>query len=264
LLTGLDHSSSKEIFGEDSNGGVEQSACVDRVGVRPVSLTAFSASARAEVLFDSLDSLNTGVMGDLVGVPTYPLDASFATGASTFHATDIALLLNQAAAVLPGDMFTVSLQGGVPLADVTFLGPLLGLNVLPGQGPVLGSATLPISHLSTSLSVEHFNQFASIPLKPNSFYWIDLNLSEFQREDGPAVGWGTTDDNSGPGVSGGYNSSDATDFGFFPNNRDGGEEAFQMEVATPEPSTWALMLMGFGGLALVAYRRRSALAASRV
>jgi hypothetical protein len=63
--------------------------------------------------------------------------------------------------------------------------------------------------------------------------------------DGPSVGWGTTDDNSGPGVSEGYNSSNPTDFFVFPNNRDGGEEAFQMEVASaPEPSTWAMMLIG--------------------
>jgi PEP-CTERM motif len=132
----------------------------------------------------------------------------------------------------------------------------LGLNVLPDQGPVLGSVTLPISELLTSLTVEHFNQFASIALQPNSFYWIDLNISGPMTLDGPSVGWGTTADNSGPGVSEGYNSSNPTDFFFFPNNRDGGEEAFQMEVASvPEPSTWAMMLMGFAGIGFSGYRR---------
>jgi hypothetical protein len=29
----------------------------------------------------------------------------------------------------------------------------------------------------------------------------------------------------------GDNSSDATDFAFHPNNRDGGEQAFQMEIS---------------------------------
>jgi len=226
-------------------------------GCAAISLTAFSVSARAEVLFDSLDSPNTGVTGD-AGLSPYPLDATFATGASAFRATDIALLLNQAF-FLPGDTFTVSLDGGVPLADVMF-DPILGLNIFP-VGPVLGSVTLPISDLSTSLAVEPFNQFASIALKPNSLYWIDLNLSE--DEDGQAVGWGTTIDNSGLGVSEGYNSGNATDYTFFPNNRDGGEEAFQMEVsgvATPEPSTWAMMLVGFGGLGFAGYRasRRAA------
>ena len=47
-------------------------------------------------------------------------DASFATGASTFHATDIALLLEQIApgGIFPDDDFTVSLYGGVPLAEL--------------------------------------------------------------------------------------------------------------------------------------------------
>jgi hypothetical protein len=221
-----------------------------------VCLIALSASARGEVLFDSLHSPNTGVMGENIGF-TYPADASFATGASSFHASDVALLLEQIApgVIFPDDDFTVSLHGGVPLADVTFLGPLLGLNVLPGQGPVLGSVTLPISELSTTLTVEHFDQFASIALQPNSFYWIDLNISGPMTIDGPSVGWGTTDDNSGPGVSEGYNSSNPTDFFFFPNNRDGGEEAFQMEVdSVPEPSTWAMMLAGFAGLGFIGWR----------
>jgi hypothetical protein len=231
-------------------------------GCAAISLTAFSASARAELLFDSLSSATTEVTGNTF-MP-YPADASFATGASTFHATDIALLLSQINGFAPsGDTFTVSLEGGVPLADVTF-DPIAGLSVLPNQGPILGSVTLSISDLSTGLAVEHFSQFASIALKPDSFYWIDLSLSDQALMDGASVGWGTTDDNSGPGVSQGFNSSNTTDFFFFPNNRDGGAEAFQMEVASvPEPSTWALMLMGFGGLALIAYRRRSALASSR-
>jgi hypothetical protein len=231
-----------------------------------ISLMMLSAPARAEVWFDSLHSPNTGVMGENIGF-TYPADASFATGASTFHATNVALLLEQIApgVIFPDDDFTVSLHGGVPLADVTF-DPILGLNVLPGQGPVLGSVTLPISELSTTLTVEHFSQFASIALQPNSFYWIDLNLSGPMTIDGPSVGWGTTDDNAGPGVSEGYNSSNPTDFTFFPNNRDGGEEAFQMEVASvPEPSTWGMMLIGFAGLGYAGYRAQrkpAALAAS--
>jgi hypothetical protein len=232
-------------------------------GCAAISLMTFSTSARAEVLFDSLDSPNTGVMG-YYNSGDLPLDATFATGASTFRATDIALLLNQPF-FLPGDTFTVSLHGGVPLANVMF-DPFVGLNVNPVGGPVLGSVTLPISDLSTSLSAEDFTQFASIPLQPNSLYWIDLNISEQSMSDGASVGWGTTSDNSGPGVSAGYNSSNGTDYFFFPNNYGGVvSEAFQMKVsgvATPEPSTWALMLAGFAGLGFLAHRRRTAFASS--
>ncbi len=71
-------------------------------------------------------------------------------------------------------------------------------------------------------------------------------------------------DDSGPGVAEGYNSSQITDFGFFPNAPtpppNNGGPIFQMEVsaaAAPEPSTWALMLMGLAGLGLVAHRRRT-------
>ena len=99
------------------------------------------------------------------------LDATFSTGASSFRATDIALLLS-GGAPSPDQTFTVSLIGGVPLADVSF-DPVLGLNFRPG-GPALAAVTLPASDLSTSLAIEHFNQFASITLQPNSLYWIDV------------------------------------------------------------------------------------------
>ena len=60
-------------------------------GCAAISLIAFSPLARAEVLFDSLHSPNTGV-GDGAG-GYFQADASFATVASTFYATDVALLL---------------------------------------------------------------------------------------------------------------------------------------------------------------------------
>jgi hypothetical protein len=231
-----------------------------------ISLMAFAAAARAEVLLNSLDSPNTGSLGGFVF--SGPMDASFATGASAFRATDIALLLDRDGLdtmTMPGDTFTVSLEGGVPLADVTFLGPNLGLNIFGGS--LLGSVTLPLSDLSTSLTVEHFAQFAGVTLQPNSFYWIDFNASEASSEfEGDPVAWGITTDNSGIGVAAGYNSSSDTDFMFYPNNNIavGGLPAFQMEVsgtAVPESSTWVLMLAGFGGVAFIGYYRcRAALA----
>jgi hypothetical protein len=163
------------------------------------------------------------------------------------------------------------LVGGFPLKDVTFI-PNFGLNVGSGiAGPVLGSVTLPMSDLSIHLVVKHFKQFADIALKPDSFYWIDLNVFGPPPPSGagPFIGWGVTNDVSGPGVLQGYNSSSFTDGGFFPNKPtpppNNGLSPFQMEVlgtAVPEPSTWVMMLLGFAGLGYAAFVTRAACAAS--
>lgn len=206
-----------------------------------IGVAALSAAARADVLFDSLGSQNSGIVGGANFPPLF--DASFQTGASAVRVSDIALSLNSIFS-LPGDTFIVSIAGGVPLADVEFI-PGFGLNVGPG-GPALASVTLPMSDLSTNLTVEHFSQFNGLELQANTFYWIDLTISGQSNDDNAVIGWGVTDDNSGPGVAEGYNSSDITDFDFFPNAPtpppNNGGPIFQMEIsaaAAPEPSTWA-------------------------
>jgi hypothetical protein len=161
----------------------------------------------------------------------------------------------------------VSLVGGVPLADITFedgLGLVFGSDL-----SLLGSVTLPISDLSSGLTVENFSQFANITLQPNAFYAIDVFLGDQSHDDQATVGWGTTADDSGPGVEDGYNASIITDNDFFPNkptpSPNNGGPIFQMEVsgvATPEPSTWALMLVGLGSLGFLAHRRRTMLASA--
>jgi hypothetical protein len=108
------------------------------------------------------------------------------------------------------------------------------------------------------LAIEHFNQFAGITLQSNSLYWIDVAVSD--PDDNP-VSWGYTSDVSGVGVAENYNSSNATDFTFFRNQGVPPfpfDVAFQMEVsgvATPELSTWAMMVLGFAGLGYAGYRR---------
>ena len=224
-----------------------------------IGAVALSTSARADILFDSLGSPNSGIVGGANFPPLF--DSSFQTGASPVRLTDVALSLNSIFS-LPGDTFTVSLVGGVPLADVMFI-PGFGLNVGPG-GPALASVTAPMSDLSSDLTIQHFSQFDGFMLQANTFYWIDLTISGQSDDDHAAIGWGVTNDNSGPGVSEGYNSSEITDFSFFPNKPtpppNNGGPIFQMEIsaaAAPEPSTWALMLVGLASLGLVARRRHS-------
>ena len=114
------------------------------------------------------------------------------------------------------------------------------------------------------MAIEHFNQFAGITLQSNSLYWIDVAVSD--PDDNP-VSWGYTSDVSGVGVAENYNSSNATDFTFFRNQGVPPfpfDVAFQMEVsgvATPELSTWALMVLGFGGLGFVGWRAQRKIAA---
>jgi hypothetical protein len=74
-----------------------------------------------------------------------------------------------------GDTFTVSLSGGIPLADLTyqpfFLGPLQSKTgmIAAGYGPVLDSKTLPMFGINSSLRVETFD-FSGVSLAADSLY----------------------------------------------------------------------------------------------
>jgi hypothetical protein len=152
---------------------------------------------------------------------------------------------------------TVSLDGGVPLSDLSF-DPMNGLNHLNGspvdfQGSVIKSVTGPIAHLPPALTVEWFDQFASVSLSPNSLYWIEVSV-----KGGSDVNWGMTNDVSGPGVANNYLAWFGTNDGFFLNKGVQpflADNALQMEVeAAPEPSTWLMMALGFAGLGFFARR----------
>ena len=150
----------------------------------------------------------------------------------------------------------MSLGGGIPLSDLSF-DPAGGLDYADGssvdfQGPVIASATFSLTSLPTAWTVKHYDQFAGVVLNPNSLYWIEVSIHSASDES--VIEWGTTADISGLGVASNYLAWSLTDDGFFrkkgvdPSPFD---NALQMEVdAVPEPSTWALMLIGFAGLGL--------------
>ena len=212
-------------------------------------------SAARTIIFDSLDGATSGVANTAIdGV----MSATFTTGAFPLHA-DIALVLS---APFPeererGLKVTVSLDGGIPLSDLSF-DPINGLNHLDGspvdfQGPVIKPVTMPLDWLPRAPAVERFDQFADVSLNPNSLYWIEVSVSGESD-----VNWGMTNDVSGPGVAGNYLAWFGTDDGFFLNRGVRpflADNALQMEVeAAPEPSTWLMMALGFAGLGFVARR----------
>jgi len=210
------------------------------------------ASAES-VIFDSLGSANSGAANTSVDAT---MSATFKTGGVPRH-VDMALSLSAPIAYDGGD-YTISLDGGIPLSELSF-DPMNGLEHPDGssvdfRGLVLASVTFPAASLPTGPSVEHYDQFSSIALNPNSLYWIEV-----ATDGGAIVEWGITDDVSGAGVSSNYLAWFGTNDGFFLN--DGvqpfaGDQALEMEVsdAAPEPSTWAMVLLGFACLGVMGWR----------
>jgi PEP-CTERM motif len=220
------------------------------------SLTALDTAASAHgIVFDSLDGVTSSAA--FAGGIDSVISGTFNTKAGPVH-VDVALLLRDRFPDFgePGDTYTVSLDGGIPLSDLSF-DPIGGLDYANGssvdfQGPVIKSLTFALTSLPAAWTVKHYDQFASLALNPNSLYWIEVSLHSASDES--AIEWGTTADISGLGVANNYSAWSLTDDGFFLNKGIDPfpfDNALQMEVdVVPEPSTWAMMLLGFAGLGL--------------
>jgi PEP-CTERM motif len=222
------------------------------------ALMAFAAPASAAVIFDSLDSATN------TSSATNPMAATFTTG-SAASGVDVSVLISGSGVgdALPGDTFTVSLSGGIPLADLTYMplfGPLQSTTgtIGAGFGPVLSSITLPMTSLKSSLTVESFD-FSGVSLNADALYWVNI-VSE--GKENALLNWALTDDVSGAGVATNYQDFNVD--GFYLNLNDGPpfliHDALQMKVDTssgsaPEPSTWAMMLIGFAGLVAAGIRK---------
>jgi hypothetical protein len=226
-----------------------------------LALSALAWPALAtESIFDSLNGATSSAA--YAGAIDPVMSATFSTGASPVR-VGVALSLFDGflGEGEPSATYTVSLDGGIPLSDLSF-DPIEGLNYLNGssvdfQGPVIKSVTFPVTGLTTTPRIERFDQFASAQLNPNSLYWIEV------RVNGDAVvEWGITADVSGPGVGSNYLAWDSTDDGFFLNkgiNPFPFNNALQMEIdVVPESPTWLLMLIGFVGLGYADYNRYGA------
>jgi hypothetical protein len=173
-----------------------------------LSLSALATAASANgIVFDSLDGVTSSAA--FAGGIESVISGTFNTKAAPVH-VDVALLLRDRFPDFgePGDTYTVSLDGGIPLSDLSF-DPIGGLDYANGssvdfQGPVIESATFALTSLPTAWTAKHYNQFAGVVLNPNSLYWIEVSVHSASDES--VIEWGTTGDISGPGVASNYSA----------------------------------------------------------
>ena len=221
---------------------------------------AFTASApAAAIIFDSLNGATSFAATTIFGLP---LAATFTTGASPVR-VDVALSLSSIYLAGPhsDDSYTVSLDGGIPVSDLWF-DSVNGLmspfgSFVQAWGPVIKSVTFPLTSLPSIPAVERYDQFSDVSLNPDSLYWIEVSTAD---SGDAAVAWAITTDVSGPAVAANYLESDLTDNAFFLNKGVDPwpfDDAFRMEIAaTPELSTWLMMVVGFAGLSCLSRRAR--------
>src|SRR5271166_709695 len=188
-----------------------------------------AAGAGPAILYDNLSSPVTG--GDPAAqFPTGlgPLFASFSNPSGARTLTELELNLS-ATNPSDGGTFTVSVYSD--------------LNTFPNA--LHWNTTANDSILSTNPTVEDFS--TDVGLNAGSRYWIGVSSLA-----GSAI-FSSASTFTGVGVA---NEFYINANGEAPNNPFG--PYVMRVVATPEPSTWALMLVGFAGLAYAGYRRAKA------
>jgi hypothetical protein len=195
------------------------------IAIAVIGIASFRslAPADAAVLYDNL-SFASGGSDPAIDL----LYDSFSTGPGGFSVSRIGLLLT------------------APTADAgTFT-----INVFSGQNfpsAVLFSAgTFSDGLLSTTLSKFYVN-FSPESLAASTRYWVELSTTG-------SVEWGFDADASGIGVAGEFFQNQN---GVFSNSNG----PYQMQLsdvqvsAVPEASSWAMMILGFVGLAFAARLR---------
>jgi hypothetical protein len=138
-------------------------------------------------------------------------------------------------------------------------------------GEVLANSPLySDSVLSSSLSEFTGQLTTPVTLAANKRYWIEVLGLGTDAEHGSSVDWSYSTDITGAGVTGEYNINYESEFGpisFLNSASISATEhpPYQMAIAgAPEPSTWAMLILGFCGLGFLAYRGKAKIALSAV
>ena len=156
---------------------------------------------------------------------------------------------------------TGSYADGHPIENFVFGGTSFG-----APSPLVGSAILTIGGVSIAIRGNSVGEIQGINNGPGA---LSEQLDRAYDTNGSAV------ENSILNYSGGLPSTITSPFIYHVTTSDGGSSDFSafgasgnLSVATlvvsldpptpavPEPSTWAMMILGFGGLGFMAYRRR--------
>lgn len=190
-----------------------------------MSCSLLPAAASAEVLYDNLGFPSVDADGALAHGPLYD---SFSTVGST-TLTDISVLIG-ADNPADGGTFTIGLYSDSSTSP----------------GSLLDSNTFMDSALTTSLAV--LSESVSYSLSAGTRYWIGISSSD------GSVFWSYDADASGIGVAGEYYDNQGGVSLIGADDNGGG---YQMELvagAVPEPSSWAMMAIGFMGLGYIRFR----------
>jgi hypothetical protein len=221
------------------------------------SLTVFSAFAAATAMAMSARAADIGLDFD-------PNPA--ATSISAFLNGDFTVgwaFEDETAA----DVVALGIWGGQPNTDPFYgIKGIVTVALWDSSGNLLASTTVdPNSPRSGTANQWVFSTIAPVRLTPGQTYYVGSHQTSFDAQD---YVFGVNPVSIAPEISYLHN---ATQIGFgFPdftlssNDEHGffGGNVLLAAASVPEPSSWALLLLGFGGLgATMRSRRRSGLAA---
>jgi hypothetical protein len=207
-------------------------------GLLMILLATFAGTARADILYNSLNGTPSTDLGTFAMGAQGPQGDSFSTSASGLLLTDVFLKLQ---GVQDGASFTVALYTD----DNTTCTPAC----TGGPGALLYSiAAVADNSLSTSMADYDFTLSAPQLLTANTRYWI---VGASSNNSGTL--WSYTEDLSGVGVAGEF---DIDTYGLGPVSN----EPYQMEVAgntMPEPGPEGLLAIALATVGIARLRKRA-------